>query len=103
MDSATPSEFNGEFLAQPASKVRAKAYILLKGIPVLLKVKLVPIGNLLSDLFRCRNPALSDVEMYIFPYDKNTKRYTWLFFYKGQSSWPLLSQNLLLLQVYGGT
>ncbi|AED97423.1 unnamed protein product [Arabidopsis thaliana] len=76
VDSATPSEFNGEFLAQPASKVRGKAYILSKAIPVLLKVKLVPIGNLLSGLFMNRKPGLSDVEMYIFPDDKNTKRFT---------------------------
>ncbi|XP_023642225.1 uncharacterized protein LOC17874987 isoform X1 [Capsella rubella] len=76
VDSATPSEFNGEFLAQPPSKVHAKAYRLSKGIPVLLNVKLVPIGNLLSDLFVNRNPGLSDVEMYIFPYDKNTKRFS---------------------------
>ncbi|XP_010456974.1 PREDICTED: uncharacterized protein LOC104738505 [Camelina sativa] len=76
MDSGTPSEFNGEFLAQPASKVRPKAYRLSKGIPVVLNVKLVPIGNLLSGLFVNRNPGLSDVDMYIFPYDKNTKRFT---------------------------
>ncbi|KAF8089562.1 hypothetical protein N665_0502s0027 [Sinapis alba] len=75
VDSATPSEFNGLFWAQPASVIRAKAYNLSKTIPVVLKVELVPIGCLLNDLFANRNPALSDVEMYIFPDDKNTIRF----------------------------
>ncbi|ESQ31825.1 hypothetical protein EUTSA_v10004389mg [Eutrema salsugineum] len=75
VDSATPSEFNGDFWAQPASEIRRKAYNLSKTFPGLLKVELVPIGNLLNDLYVNRNPALSDVEMYIFPDDKNTKRF----------------------------
>ncbi|CAH8389611.1 unnamed protein product [Eruca vesicaria subsp. sativa] len=75
VDSATPSEFNGMFWAQTASVIHAKAYKLSKTIPALLKVELVPIGSLLNDLFVNRNPALSDVEMYIFPDDKNTIRF----------------------------
>ncbi|CAA7030889.1 unnamed protein product [Microthlaspi erraticum] len=75
VDSATPSEFSGEFWAQPASEIRWKAYKVSKRIPVLLTVELVPIGSLLNDLFVNRSPALSDVEMYIFPGDKTTKRY----------------------------
>ncbi|KAL0658887.1 hypothetical protein Bca4012_079472 [Brassica carinata] len=75
LDSATPSEFNGVFWAQPASVIRKKAYNLSKTIPVVLKVELVPIGSLLNDLFANRKPALSDVEMYIFPDDKNTIRF----------------------------
>ncbi|CAN7012476.1 unnamed protein product [Brassica rapa subsp. trilocularis] len=75
VDSATPSEFNGVFWAQPASVIRKKAYNLSKTIPVVLKVELVPIGSLLNDLFANRKPALSDVEMYIFPDDKNTIRF----------------------------
>ncbi|XP_056863011.1 uncharacterized protein LOC108858315 [Raphanus sativus] len=75
VDSATPSEFNGMFWAQTASVIRKKAYNVSKTIPVVLKVELVPIGNLLNDLFVNRNPALSDVEMYIFPDDKNTIRF----------------------------
>ncbi|KAL0738429.1 hypothetical protein Bca4012_014639 [Brassica carinata] len=75
VDSATPSEFNGVFWAQAASVIRGKAYNLSKTIPVVLKVELVPIGSLLNDLFANRNPALSDVEMYIFPDDKNTIRF----------------------------
>ncbi|CAH2044070.1 unnamed protein product [Thlaspi arvense] len=75
VDSATPSEFSGDFWAQPASEIHGKAYKLSKAVPVLLKVELVPIGSLLNDMFVNRNPALSDVEMYIFPDDKNTKRY----------------------------
>lgn len=63
------------FWAQPASVIRKKAYNLSKTIPVVLKVELVPIGSLLNDLFANRKPALSDVEMYIFPDDKNTIRY----------------------------
>lgn len=94
MDFATPSEFNGEFLAQPASEICGKAYKLLKMIPVILKVELVPIGNLLNDLFVNRNPALSDVEMYIFPDDKNTKRY---------SSLLLLQRPSLLCHCYHKT
>ncbi|KAL0890492.1 hypothetical protein Bca101_014475 [Brassica carinata] len=75
VDSATPSEFNGVFWAQAASVIRGKAYNLSKTIPVVLKVELVPIGSLLNDLFANRNPALSDVEIYIFPDDKNTIRF----------------------------
>ncbi|CAN8264841.1 unnamed protein product [Cochlearia groenlandica] len=75
VDAATPSEFNCQFCAQPASEIRGKAYKLSKTIPVLLEVELVPIGNILNDLFVNRNPALSDVEIYIFPDDKNTKRF----------------------------
>lgn len=75
LDSGTPSEFNGVFWAQPASVIRKKAYNLSKTIPVVLKVELVPIGSLLNDLFANRKPALSDVEMYIFPDDKNTIRF----------------------------
>ncbi|KAL1215102.1 PHD finger-containing protein 6 [Cardamine amara subsp. amara] len=74
--SATPSEFNGEFLAQPASTLPKKAYRYSKAIPVLLQVRLVPIGNLLNDLFGNRIPGLSDVQMYLFSVDKNTLRFT---------------------------
>lgn len=95
MDSATPSAFSGEFLAQPASEIHGKAYKLSKMIPVILKVELVPIGNLLNDLFVSRNPALTDVEMYIFPDNKNTKRYSSLLFpTKDKLVMSLLSQNL---------
>ncbi|XP_010456953.1 PREDICTED: uncharacterized protein LOC104738482 [Camelina sativa] len=74
MDSATPSEFDCEFLAKPASNITRKALRLSKAIPALLKVDLLPTCHILVDLFG-RIPTLLNVEVYLFPDEKKTERF----------------------------
>lgn len=94
MDSATPPEFDCEFWAKPASNIRKKAHRLLKAMPTLLKVELLPTGYILNDVFD-RSPRLWDVEIYLFPDEKKTERYS--FSTKDKLLilvLPLLSENL---------
>ncbi|XP_010443926.1 PREDICTED: uncharacterized protein LOC104726697 [Camelina sativa] len=74
MDSATPPEFDCEFLAKPASNITRKALRLSKAIPALLKVELLPTCHILIDLFG-RIPTLLNVEVYLFPDEKKTERF----------------------------
>ncbi|ESQ31826.1 hypothetical protein EUTSA_v10005634mg [Eutrema salsugineum] len=74
VDSAILSEFDCEFWAKPASKICGKALRLSKEMPTLLKVELLPTGHILDDLFH-RSPRLSNVELYLFPDEKNTERF----------------------------
>lgn len=77
-------EFDCEFWAKPASNISKKAHKLLKAMPTLLKVELLPTGHVLNAVFD-RSPRLSDVEMYFFPDEKTTERYSKALFYEGEA------------------
>ncbi|KAF8083755.1 hypothetical protein N665_0754s0011 [Sinapis alba] len=74
VDSATLlPEFDCQFCANPASNISRKALRLSKSMPIFLEVELVPTGHILNDVFG-RIPKLSDVELYFFSDEKETKR-----------------------------
>jgi len=75
MDSASPPEFDCEFWSKPASNIRRKALRRSKAMPALLKVELLPTCHILNDVSG-RSPTLLNVEMYLFPDEKKTERYS---------------------------
>ncbi|VYS71038.1 unnamed protein product [Arabidopsis thaliana] len=75
MDSASPPEFDCEFWSKPASNIRRKALRRSKAMPALLKVELLPTCHILNDVSG-RSPTLLNVEMYLFPDEKKTERFT---------------------------
>ena len=75
VDSSSLPEFDCEFWAKPASNITRKALRLSKAIPTLLEVELLPTGHILNDVYH-RSPRLSDVELFLFPDEKETERYS---------------------------
>lgn len=75
MDSATPLKFDCDFLATPASSISKKAHRLSKAMPALLKVELLPTGHILNDASD-RSRSLLNVQIYLFPDENKTERYS---------------------------
>lgn len=88
MDSAVPPEFDCEFWAKPASNITRKAFRLSNAMPSLLKVELLPTCHILNNVYG-RSPTLLNVEMYLFPDEKKTERYSKALFDEGQTSFLL--------------
>lgn len=69
LDTATPGEFYGGFLAQPPCRVHRKAYELSQKIPPVLQVNLLQQYQLQADLFQNGCLDLCDIALYFFPVD----------------------------------
>ncbi|XVF08934.1 hypothetical protein REPUB_Repub07fG0047500 [Reevesia pubescens] len=82
LDTATPGEFYGGFLAQPPCKVHRKAYEFSQKMPPVLQVNLLLQCHLQADLFQNGCLDLCDIALYIFPVnyiERSQKNYNELF------------------------
>ncbi|XWS47933.1 hypothetical protein CRYUN_Cryun13aG0028600 [Craigia yunnanensis] len=82
LDTATPGEFYGGFLARPPCRVHRKAYEFSQKMPSVLQVNLLQQCHLQTDLFQNGCLDLCDIGLYFFPVDhmeRSQKNYNQLF------------------------